>query len=383
MYIAIFLLAIVVVIMIHEFGHFATAKLFGMRAERFFLGFGPTLWSVQKGETEYGVKAVPAGGFVKITGMSSHEEVDPADEPRAFYTKPAWQRAVVLAAGSATHFVLAVALLWSALALVGLPTQEATNEVAVVTDDSPAAAAGLEPGDVIVAVAGVEVPDFEAVRAEVAARGGQDVTLTVRRDGDELELAATLATVEGEDGAEVGFLGVMPEADVEVHPVPPGEALSMTLAGDFSVVRLTQLTVLGLGQAFSPEGLSNWLGQLTTDGPRSPEGPVSLVGAGQIAGELGRQGDMFGFLVILVQLNLVLGILNLLPLPPLDGGHLAVLAVEEGVNKVRRVRGTPGRWTIDPSRLVPVALAVILFFGAIMITAVVIDIMRPASEILR
>jgi membrane-associated protease RseP (regulator of RpoE activity) len=381
MYVAIFLLAIVVVIMIHEFGHFATAKLFGMKAERFFLGFGPTLWSVRKGETEYGVKAIPAGGFVKITGMSSYEEVDPGDEPRAFYTKPGWQRAIVLAAGSATHFVLAVALLWAALALVGLPTGEATNQVAVVTDDSPAAAAGLESGDVIVAVAGVDTGDFEAVRAEITARGGETVPITVLRDGERVRVEATLATVEDDEGAEVGFLGVMPEA--EIRPIPSGEALAMTLTGDFSVVRLTELTLVGLAQAFSPEGLSTWLGQLTAEGPRDPEGPLSLVGAGQIAGELGRQGDLFGFLVILVQLNLVLGILNLLPLPPLDGGHLAVLVAEEGVNKVRRVRGIPGRWTIDPARLTPIALAVILFFGMIMITAVVIDIVRPASEILQ
>jgi membrane-associated protease RseP (regulator of RpoE activity) len=377
-YIAIFIAALVVIIMIHEFGHFATAKLFGMKAERFFLGFGPTLWSVQKGETEYGVKAIPAGGFVKIIGMSAYEEVDAADEPRAFYRQPAWQRAIVLVAGVATHFVMAIVLLWAALALVGLPF--ATNEIGLVTDDSPAAEAGLQPGDVIVSVDGVATSEFEDVREAVVARGGQTVPVVVERDGSTVELDVALAA-QTPEGQQVGFLGVAPEG--EVRPFPAGEALRMTLVGDFSVPRLTELTVTGLVQAFSPEGLSVWLGQLTTDGPREPEGPLSLVGATQIAGELGRQGDLFGFLVILVQLNLVLGLLNLLPLPPLDGGHLAVLAVEEGVNKTRRLRGIRERWMLDPARLTPIALAVILFFGMIFITAVVIDIVRPATEILQ
>ncbi len=381
MFIAIFIIAIVVVIMIHEFGHFATAKAFGMKAERFFLGFGPTLWSVQRGETEYGVKAIPAGGFVKITGMSSFEDMDPADEPRAFYSKPAWQRAIVLIAGSGTHFVLAILLLWAALALIGLPSGAATNTVAVVVDDSPAAEAGLQSGDAIVAVDGVETVAFEAVQEEVAARPGETVTLTVERDDERREVAATLAAQEDEAGEQIGFLGIAPEAEVE--RVPPGQALVLTVSGDLSVFRLAELTVVGLIDAFSPEGLAAWIGQLTTDGPREPEGPMSLVGAGQVAGELGRQGDLFGFIALLVMLNLVLGILNLLPLPPLDGGHVAVLVVEEGVNKARRLRGNHERWLIDPARLTPIALAVILFFGVIFITAVTIDILRPASEILQ
>src|SRR3712207_6579964 len=138
MYVTIFIVTIVLVIMFHEFGHFATAKLFGMKCEKFFLGFGPTLWSVRKGETEYGVKAIPAGGFVKIIGMSAYEEVDPADADRTFYSKPAWQRAIVLAAGSATHFIVAVALLFAALAFIGLPTDEVTSVIDRIVPNSPA-----------------------------------------------------------------------------------------------------------------------------------------------------------------------------------------------------------------------------------------------------
>src|SRR3712207_1986431 len=116
MFVALFVILLVFAIMLHEFGHFATAKLFGMKVDKFFLGFGPTLWSFQRGETEYGVKALPAGGFVRIVGMNAAEEIDPADAGRTFHEQSAWKRAIVLVAGSFTHFVLAAVLVFSALA---------------------------------------------------------------------------------------------------------------------------------------------------------------------------------------------------------------------------------------------------------------------------
>lgn len=380
MYVFIFVVAIVAAIIIHEFGHFATAKAFGMRVEKFFAGFGPTLWSVRKGETEYGVKAIPAGGFVKITGMSPYEEFDSAAAGRTFYEQPAWQRAIVLAAGSVTHFVIAIVLLFAALWLVGVPTGQASTTVDLVSEGSPAAAAGLQVGDEIVAIDGIPADGFDEVRDLVSPRGGQTVTLTVVREGERVELATTLAS-ETPDGQPQGFLGVAPRP--EVRPLPFGEALGATFVGDFSVVRLTQLTVVGIGEAFSPQGLASWVGQLSEDAPRQAEGPVSLVGAGQIAGALGAQGDVFGFLIVIVSINIVIGLLNLLPLPPLDGGHLAVLAAEKVVNVARRVRGLGGYWRPDPAKLTPVALAVILLFGMIFFTALFIDIVRPASEILQ
>ncbi|HVM00954.1 MAG TPA: site-2 protease family protein [Egibacteraceae bacterium] len=319
MYVTIFIVSLIVVIMIHEFGHFISAKAFGMKAERFFLGFGPTLWSVQKGETEYGVKLIPAGGFVKIAGMSSYEETDPADQGRRFFEKPAWQRLVVLSAGSATHFIVAAALLFSALAFIGLPA--GSNEVAAVSDDSPAAAAGLAEGDVIVAVDGVATSDFEAIREAVLARAGQTVPIVVERDGTTVEVQASIAeqTVEGE---QQGFLGVGPRA--VTRRVPVGEAVAATVVGDFSVARLTYLTVQGLGQAFSPEGISRWIGGLDADQPRTAEGPMSVVGVGQAISAFGAAGDLFAIVIVLAQLNIVLGLLNMLPLPPLDGGRAGV-----------------------------------------------------------
>jgi membrane-associated protease RseP (regulator of RpoE activity) len=377
MYVAIFVGSIIVAVMFHEFGHYATAKAFGMKVERFFFGFGPTLWSFNRGETEYGVKAIPAGGFVKITGMSAFEEVAEEDRGRTFHQQAAWKRAIVLAAGSATHFVVAVPLIFLALAAAGLPFP--TNTVAVVTEHSPAQAAGLQPGDTIVAVDGRPTTDFEEIRGEVAARPGETLVLALERDGDSRTLQVTLPERDPA-GERRGFLGV--GAEVGTRRVAPGEAAVATFRGDLSVVRLTQLTVWGLGQAFHPESLAAWLGQVADPGPRQPEGPMSLVGAGQLAQEFGRQGDVFAVLLILAQINIVIGLLNMLPLPPLDGGHLAVLAAEESVNQVRRVRGRPTTWRVDPAVLTPIAVAVILFFVAISVTALYIDIVKPASGLL-
>lgn len=378
MYVTIFIVSLIVVIMIHEFGHFITAKAFGMRAEKFFLGFGPTLWSVQKGETEYGVKLIPAGGFVKISGMSSYEETEPGAEGRRFFEKPAWQRLIVLVAGSVTHFIVAVVLLFAALVFVGLTV--GSNEVAAVSEDSPAAAGGLEEGDVIVAVDGAATPDFDAVRVAVQARGGQTVPIVVERGSATEELEVTIAerTVDGETQ---GFLGVGPEGVTRRLGV--GEALKATVVGDFSVVQLTSLTVQGLAQAFSPEGIAGWIGALDADEPRTAEGPMSVVGVGQAISAFGASGDFFAVIIILAQLNIVLGLLNMLPLPPLDGGHVALLAVEEGVNGARRLRGKAPTWRIDPAVVTPIALAVILLFTALTVTVVYMDIVNPATDLLQ
>src|ERR1700733_6352843 len=179
----IFIVAISAPIILHEFGHFITAKKFGMKATQFFMGFGPTIWSVQKGETEYGIKAIPAGGFVKIVGMTSMDEVDPADEPRSFRRHPAWQRLIVLVAGSTMHFLLALVLLLAIPLAVGIQNTSTTTVGAVVTcvpktDESsctsgeaksPAVQIGLRPGDSIVAFAGKPVHAWSQFNSDIEA----------------------------------------------------------------------------------------------------------------------------------------------------------------------------------------------------------------------
>jgi membrane-associated protease RseP (regulator of RpoE activity) len=376
MYVTLFVICLIVAIMFHEFGHFATAKAFGMKVDKFFLGFGPTLWSIRRGETEYGVKAIPAGGFVRIVGMHAFEDIDPADRGRTFYEQAAWKRVIVLVAGSFTHFIVAAVLIFFGLIAVGVPIL--SNSVGMVSDDSPAAAAGLAESDTIVAVDGRPTPTFEDVREAIAPLGGETVTLTLERAGATRDVSVDVAP-QTPDGRDQGFLGVGPQPGVDRYG--PVEAAIGTVRGDFSVPRLTALTVQGLVDVFSPAGLSRWFGQIGTDAPREADGPISVVGIGQAVGTLGASGDVFMVILILAQLNLVLGLLNMLPLPPLDGGHVATLAVEEGVNGVRRLRGTPGRWRLDPAVITPIALLVIVGFTVLFITALYLDIAKPVTDV--
>jgi membrane-associated protease RseP (regulator of RpoE activity) len=379
MFVVIFVVSLIFAIMFHEFGHYITAKAFGMKVEKFFLGFGPTLWSVRKGETEYGVKAIPAGGFVKIVGMNASEEVDPADLGRTFYEQPAWQRAIVLAAGSFTHFVLAAILIFSALTLIGLP-QPPTTELEVVLEGSPAGEAGLQPGDRIVAVNGTPVERFEQVRDAIEASDGELLTLRVERNGEQLDYEITPTVTDRPDGTRGPFVGVGPK--VVVAPVPAGEAVRRTLVGDFSIVEITRRNLAGLGDALNPQALGRWFGQVNDPGPRTTDGPVSLVGVGQTVNALGQSGEIFELLFLFALLNITLGTLNMLPLPPLDGGHLAVLLIERAVNGVRQLRGRSADWHLDPSVIMPVALAVIVFFVVLSLTALYVDIVKPASQLL-
>ena len=392
MFVAIFVFTIVFSIALHELGHFVTAKAFGMKAERYFIGFGPTVWSRHVGETEYGLKAIPAGGFVKIAGMTPWEEVDPADDGRLFYQQKPWKRVIVLSAGSATHLVLAFLLLIAGLAFVGLPMS--TNEVAMVVEDSPGAAAGLEPGDVIVAVDGQAVDGFAPVRDIVEGAAGETLALEVLRDGETITTEAVLDAAHPDpERAGAGFLGVAPEGAVEPLGLVDGTrtafspSASVEITGrDYSMWFMTRATVDGLTRIFSLDGLTSFCGSVAGDEPRPAESATSLVGAGQIVNELGNQGDVFAVLVVLAQLNLVLGLLNMLPLPPLDGGHVAVLAVEESVEGVRKLRKdgrSRPKFRLNPSVVTPIALAVIAFFVVLTGTALYLDITQPASQLVQ
>ncbi|MPZ72268.1 MAG: PDZ domain-containing protein [Nitriliruptorales bacterium] len=378
MYVAIFVVSLVFAIMFHEFGHYATAKAFGMKVQKFFLGFGPTLWSVRRGETEYGVKAIPAGGFVRIVGMSALEEIDPADRGRTFFEQAAWKRLIVLSAGSVTHFVLAGVLIFAALTFIGLPVEPGTD-VDVVLEGSPAAAAGVRPGDRITAVNGQPVETFEEVRDLIAVSDGDALAFTIRRDRQEREVEITPAS-QRPDGTQGAFVGIGPPTIIE--PVPPGESLRRTIVGDYSVVAIARQNLTGLGQALNPDALARWFGQVDDPGPRSTDGPLSLVGVGQAVNALGQSGAIFEMLFLFAILNITLGTLNMLPLPPLDGGHVAVLLVEQAVNGVRRIGGRAPTWRLDPTVIMPLALAVIAFFVVLSVTALYVDIVKPASQLL-
>lgn len=360
----IFIVFVLVAIGLHEFGHFATAKAFGIKVERFFIGFGPKLWSTKRGETEYGVSAFPLGGYVRIAGMNPLEEIKPEDKPRTFKAKPAWQRAIVLAAGSFTHFVVALIIIGAILSVAGeVDPDKATLTIASVGDeaaqDTPAAKAGLKPGDRVVAAAGQRVRTWEELVAIIHARPGETIPVEVLRDGQRVTLRPTLAR-ENPRGRKVGFLGIGPRAAIVDRTVPEAIGRSFAILGDGMVDSVVQFA-----KVFSPSNL-NRLFKAVVGTEERPENVTSLVGAGRISGDLAREGDWASLFLLVAGFNIFIGVVNLLPLPPLDGGHLAVLSYEK-----------IARRDVDMRRLLPVTAMVLTVLGMLFILVLYLDIFNP------
>jgi regulator of sigma E protease len=481
--ITVFVISLLVAIMLHEAGHLLTAKRFGMRADRFFVGFGPTLWSTRRGETEYGVKAFWLGGYVRIVGMSPLDERQPpvvdelldpdrlaedrrqaagggdelhvpllpepswdrlratlqgrgtsrelterivrrtrttlpptagvaearatlaevlvtevpdtgrvgdlhhrlleGDRERFFHDRPAWQRAIVLVAGSVAHFLIAVAVLFGAYLFLPQLTGEVVPVIDAVLEDSPAQAAGLEPGDRVVAVDDVRSSSFPELREAIAARPDEAVDLVYERGGEERTVTVTpRAEVDPETGETIGLVGFVPSA--EMARLEPLEAAGRALVGEPSAlspggfVPMFTGSLQALVRVFSPQGLGVLFSQATGQAERGVEGAVSLVGAASIAGQTG--GDALGitvFLALLAAINIFIGIFNLVPLPPLDGGHLAVLGVERAVNAWRSVRGRATDFTVDPRAVAAIAIPVLAVLGTIFLALLWLDITEP------
>jgi membrane-associated protease RseP (regulator of RpoE activity) len=387
--VVLFISWILLMVMIHESGHFLVAKLFHFRASQFFLGFGPTLWSTKKGETEYGVKALPLGGFVKIVGMNPYEQVEAEDEPRSYPNKPRWQRALVLVAGSATHWVLAFVTLLIAAMVLGFPNGQASNQVALVQQTlqgqpTAASALGLHVGDKIVAIDGKAVSHWSQIRGYIRLHPSESANFTILHAGSRDRVAVNLgsAIVKGEErivayapagqhlrapraGEKViGYLGVQPKLLYEKYSLLAGAGHAASLTWDYTKYSVQQ--VGGLFHTIFSGELWSALGGHGTRGPG--QGPVSIYGAGRIAGQTVADHQYLDLVGLLVGLTIFLGIMNLLPLPPLDGGHLAVVAYESITRR-----------TVDLRKLIPVAAAVISFFVLIFIASLYLDIIRPLN----
>lgn len=388
--VVIFIVAILVVVMIHEAGHLLTAKLFGFKATQFFVGFGPTLWSFRKGETTYGVKALPLGGFVKIVGMNPYEDVVEQDRPRSYPNKPRWQRVIVLAAGSATHWLVAFVVLVIAAMTIGFPTGRLSNEVSSVQleidgQDTPAVSSGFRPDDRIVAIEGEATDSWTEVRSYIRNHGGAATTFTVERDGSTRDIDVTLGRGifdadtneplayaapgdplrEAHTGeVEAGYLGVGPDFEMQTYSLFGAIGESGRQVGV-----LTVNSVLGIGQVFGQVFNGDLYEALTETGQRQPtDGPIGIVGAGRIAGASVRSGEYINIIQLIVGFTVFVGLMNLLPLPPLDGGHLAVVAYE-AVTKRR----------VDLRKLIPIAAAVISFFVVLFVAVLYLDLARPIT----
>lgn len=365
-----FVVAILLIILVHEAAHFVVAKRFGIKVEEFFLGFGPKLWSTRRGETEYGVKALPLGGYVRIAGMNPFQEPTPEELPRTFGAKPIWQRALVIFAGPGTHFVLAFLFFALWLGLVGQPTNVSPLieevEATLEGQPSPAAVAGIRPGDRIVGVDAIDEPTNDQLVEHTRDHVGEPIEIRLLRDGETIEVTVTpvLATVQGE---RVGRIGVTLGQARE----PVGFVESITRGGEL-VGETTSLVVQSLGRIFGPEGIGR-IGDLLFGGAeRQVDDPIGIVGAARTAGQAAASGNFGDVLLLFASLNVFVGILNLLPLPPFDGGHLAVLAVE----KVRRRK-------VDLRRLIPISLVVASFLIVYMMAITFLDITKPLPNLFR
>lgn len=324
---------IILLIMLHEFGHFWTAKRAGMKVTEFFVGFGPRLWSFRRGETEYGVKAIPAGGYVRIIGMTNMEEVDPEDEPRTYRQATTGKRLMVILAGVTVNLVIAFLLFFLVIAGQGRVADGPSTTVSRIVSGSAADEAGLRPGDTLVAVNGQQLAGWDQLKAAIEKSGGQTLTLTVERDGQPVEVTATPQEQSGQ-----GFLGVGPTTafkDVGVLAAIPQAATT--------IGNVTEATFDGLKNRISPSGVSETAKQSFTSA--APEAgstadlnrPQTIIGFVDNGSDI-AQGNVWSILWLLAALSLVLALFNLIPLLPLDGGH-AVIAVYEGVaSKVQHRR---------------------------------------------
>jgi membrane-associated protease RseP (regulator of RpoE activity) len=388
--------ALVVMILLHELGHFLTAKWSGMKVTEFFIGFGPRLWSVRRGETEYGVKLLPAGAYVKIIGMNSYEEVPPEDEPRTYRQKSYPRRLAVAVAGSTMHFLIAITMIFALLVGFGTPGGSRVFETVKPTSwkvdstvlDSAAARAGLRQGDRIVSVAGTEVPTFDSLGQVVRPRAGQNVDLVVERDGARQTLNVTLGSAL-DHGQTIGRLGVYPSLSY-----PPTQRVNVFKAlpdSAHDIAYLTGGTITGLGRLFSPSGMSSFANQVVnganagsaqaggngSSGSQTPDNQnggrlVSIVGATQLGAHL-LDGGVADFLRFLAVLNVFIGLFNLIPLLPFDGGHVAIATYE----RLREIGRGGRRYFVDVTRLLPVAYAVVTVLVLIGVSSVYLDVVNP------
>ena len=424
-----FAVGVAISIGLHELGHLVPGKLFGVKTTQYFIGFGPTVWSTKRGETEYGVKAVPFGGFVKLVGMlpparhdesgrvrgsntgivsqlmsdarkAEYELVEPGDEDRLFYKLAWWKKLVVMGAGVTTNLVIAFLLFAVVFIGHGVPTPTTTVSsvsrcVVAVTQanvdqpqrhctkddpESPASRAGIRPGDRIVAFNGERIEDWTQLRSAIRRNDAGTATIVVVRNGHRLTLHTSTTVSARPDPndprrvTKAGFLGVV-STTTNVRK-GPGYVVTTMATGTWDTMKaIGQLPVKVYHVGRAALGLEK----------RDPTGPMSVVGAGRVAGELtSQQGisfvdGLFSVVLLLAGLNLFLGMLNLVPLLPLDGGQMAGAIYEALRRGVAKVLHRPDPGFVDVAKLLPVGY---VMAGVILVASVVLiyaDIVAPVS----
>ncbi|CAN2235640.1 COG0750 Predicted membrane-associated Zn-dependent proteases 1 [actinobacterium SCGC AAA044-D11] len=389
-----FVVALLFSVMVHEAGHYLTAKRFHMRVTEFFLGFGKRIWSFTRGETEFGIKAIPAGGYCRISGMSVNEELPEADKHRAFYLASVPKRLIVLGAGSFLHFVLGFLILVILLAGVGVTT--VTNTIGEVvpcvlntangvsdtkctstSNPSPAKAAGLIANDEIISINGKSYENWFDYTTKIRASANKLITLTVLRNGEELKIPITPAA-RTLDGKEIGYLGVINKLGTHKDGSFKAIANSAKLTKDLLGNSVTSLISL-------PTKIPALVRQTFGNEERDAQGLVGVVGVARVSAQtasdpkLESREKVASFLIIIASLNIFVGVFNLLPLLPLDGGHMAV-AIVDGVRRLnakRRKIAPPA--AIDVEKLLPLTLAVFAVLAVLSLLLLAADIFNPIN----
>ena len=360
----VFVFGLIVSIFLHEFGHYWTARKTGMKVTQFYMGFGPRLWSRKRGELEYGVRAFPLGAFVRIVGMSNLDDCDPADEDRSYRSKSYPRRLLVITAGSLMHMVIALTLFVGVYAAAGRLGE--TGSVRIVyppISGSPAAQIGLREGDVITSINGEVLKSREDLVTAITSNApGEQIAIAINRLGEQQTLEATLAANPVDE--TLGYLGVGTESVDYIKQSLPGAVVYAVRDSAQAIVGSVQ----ALPKIFNPANAFNSLRDSTADPSTRPS---TIVGASQVGGEAGERDGLKGVLMMLAYVNVFVGVFNMFPSLPFDGGHAAVATYE-------RLRSRKGvRYRADFGKMIPLATAVVALLIVITFAGLYLDITQP------
>ena len=370
-----FVVALLLSVMVHEFGHYITARKYGMWVSEFFVGFGKRIWSVQRGETEFGVKAIPAGGYCKIEGMSPSDELPEGQADRAFYKASSAKKLVVLGAGSFLHFVLGFVLLFSLFA--GIGTNQVLPVINEVVPNSAAQAAGILPGDEVLSINGKQVTEWYKDVEVVRESKGSELTLVLSRNGEEIVVTAA-ARLTDIDGTKRYVLGIVNDVGLKRSGLFVSLKNSATVTQGF----LTE-SVKSLGKL--PEKIPALWGATVRGEERDANGLVGVVGVARVSGEavgsdkLTPMERLATFVLIVASLNIFVGVFNLLPILPLDGGHMAVAIADSIRAFFARLRGRPRPAPIDVRVLTPITMVVFVVLATLTLLLLVADVINPVT----
>ena len=393
-----FALGIAATIALHEAGHMISARAFGMRVRRFYVGFGPSVFSFTKGHTRYGVAALPLGGFCDIAGMTAMDELTEDEKPHAMYSKPACQRIVVLAAGPFVNIALGLFILFLVAASAGLPDPHADVRATVgevtcsadqkaptqpgapaeledCTGDGAGGRAGVQTGDIITALNGEELESFVQLRDEVQARPSETVTLDVERGDRELQLEVELDSVVRYDASgdpqTVGSVGLA-SAPLDIHrEYSVVGAIPASLDYSWFMLKATVQGIIAFPGKI-PDVAASIFG-----GERDQDGPISVVGASRAGGELVERELWPMFWMMLATLNFFLALFNMIPLPPFDGGHIAVVLWEKIRNGFRRLRGQEPGGPANYEKLLPLTYGMAALLLTVGVIVIIADLVNP------